>query len=67
MTIGTNGGHISETGRLLKPTAEVGIVGYGAYVPRTASRPRRFRACGRVGTAARRSRRRPSPAWTRTW
>jgi hydroxymethylglutaryl-CoA synthase len=33
-TPGNNGGHATESGRLLKPSADVGIVGYGAYVPR---------------------------------
>jgi hydroxymethylglutaryl-CoA synthase len=35
MTPGTNGGQAAtEGGRLLKPDADVGIVGYGAYNPR---------------------------------
>jgi hydroxymethylglutaryl-CoA synthase len=33
-TPGSNGGHVTESGRLLKPSADVGIVGYGAYIPR---------------------------------
>ena len=53
--------------RLLKPPRDVGIVGYGAYVPRyrlPAKEVARIWAGGGEGGCP--SRRRPSPGWTRT-
>jgi hydroxymethylglutaryl-CoA synthase len=52
---------------LLKPDRPVGIVGYGAYVPRYRLPATECRACGKGARAARPSTRRRSTAWMRTW
>ena len=52
---------------LLKPDRPVGIVGYGAYVPRYRLPARRYHASGPAARRHCRSRRNPCPDWTKTW
>ena len=59
---------MTENSTLLKPSRPVGIIGYGAYVPRYRLPAKEV---ARVWVGGRASglpiKEKPSPGWTKTW
>jgi hypothetical protein len=54
-------------GRMLKPSHPVGIIGYGAYVPRYRLPAKEVARIWTGGEGLYPSKRRPSRGWMKTW